>query len=49
MSLRLSYRNLGDERMYVPLIGMSGTSNPYLQINTIVDRVAERHRARSYL
>ena len=48
MSLRLSYRNLGDERMYVPLIGMSGTSNPYLQINTIVDRVAERHRARSY-
>jgi hypothetical protein len=48
MSLRLSYRNLGEERMYVPLIGVSGTSNPYLQINTIVDRVAERHRARSY-
>ena len=48
MSLRLSYRNLGDDRMYVPLVGMSGTSNPYLQINTIVDRVAERHRARSY-
>lgn len=48
MSLRLSYRNLGDERMYVPLVGVSGTSNPYLQINTIVDRVAERHRARSY-
>ncbi|HWQ58907.1 MAG TPA: sugar-binding domain-containing protein [Clostridia bacterium] len=48
MSLRLSYRNLGDERVYVPLVGMSGTSNPYLQINTIVDRVAERHRARSY-
>lgn len=47
-SLRLSYRNLGEERMYVPLVGMSGTSNPFLQINTIVDRVAERHRARSY-
>lgn len=48
MSLRLSYRNMGDERLYVPLVGMSGASNPYLQINAIVDRVAERHRARSY-
>ncbi len=48
MSLRLSYRNLGDERLYVPLVGTSGASNPYLQINSIVDRVAERHRARSY-
>ncbi len=48
MSLRLSYRNAGDDRIYVPLVGMSGTSSPCLQINTIVDRVAERHRARSY-
>lgn len=48
MSLRLSYRNLGEDRTYVPLVGVSGASNPYLQINTIVDRVAERHRARSY-
>lgn len=48
MSLRMSYRNMGDELVYVPLVGLSGTSNPYLQINTIVDRVAERHRAISY-
>ncbi len=48
MSLNLAYRNYGDDRLYVPLVGVSGASNRYLQINTIVDRVAERHRARGY-
>lgn len=48
MSLHLNYRNVGEERIYVPLVGVSGTGNPSLQVNTIIDRVAERHRARSY-
>jgi len=48
MSLHLNYRNVGEERIYVPLVGVSGTTNPSLQVNTIIDRVAERHRARSY-
>ena len=48
MSLHLNYRNVGEERIYVPMVGVSGTSNPSLQVNTIIDRVAERHRARSY-
>ncbi|MDR1800692.1 MAG: winged helix-turn-helix transcriptional regulator [Lachnospiraceae bacterium] len=48
VSLRLSYRRLASERFYVPLVGMSGTSNPCLQINNIVDRFAERHHSRGY-
>jgi len=47
-SLMLSYNNVGDDLTYVPLIGLSGTTEPYLQINTIVDRIAEKHRATGY-
>ena len=48
MSLLLPYRRGVDRALFVPLVGISGTSDPCLQINAIVDRVAERHRARSY-
>ena len=48
MSVRLGYKNFGKNRLYVPLVGVSGTTNPHLQINSIVDRVAERHRARTH-
>lgn len=44
----LSYRRAPGDVMFVPLVGMSGTDDPYLQINTIVDRLAEKHHARSY-
>ena len=47
-SLMLSYQNIGDKLTYVPLIGLSGTNEPYLQINTIIDRMSEKHRAHSY-
>ena len=47
-SLMLSYSNMGNELTYVPLIGLSGATEPYLQINTIVDRIAEKHKARGY-
>lgn len=47
-SLMLSYRRAADDVLFVPLVGISGTSDPCLQINTIVDRVAEKHHARSY-
>lgn len=32
----------------VPLVGVSGSSNPYLQINVIVDRMADHLRAERY-
>lgn len=47
-SLKMPYSNNCEEIHFVPLIGVSGTENPYLQINTIVDRISERCRARSY-
>lgn len=47
-SLLLSYRSGFDDVMFVPLVGISGATNPCLQINTIVDRVAEKHHAQSY-
>ena len=37
-------------RVFVPLIGSSGDSNPMLQVNTIVDRFGERfHAERKYV
>lgn len=37
-------------RTFVPLIGLSGDSNPMLQVNTIVDRFGERfHAERKYV
>ena len=47
-SLKIAYRHRGEELTYVPLIGLSGNTEPHLQVNTIVDRMAEKYRARSY-
>ena len=48
MSCTLSYRSSETETLFVPLIGASGTDNPSLQINSIIDRVAERSRGHNY-
>ncbi|MEN6313713.1 MAG: sugar-binding domain-containing protein [Clostridiaceae bacterium] len=47
-SLQLSYCDDCEGITFVPLIGISGENNPYLQINTIVDRFAEKFGAESY-
>lgn len=41
MAATLRRRVLGGEPVFVPLIGASGSTNPFLQINTILDRVSE--------
>jgi DNA-binding transcriptional regulator LsrR (DeoR family) len=46
-SLQLSYCSNFEDVTCVPLIGISGENNPYLQINTIVDRFAERLGSKS--
>ena len=33
---------------FVPLVGLSGENNPYLQINVIVNRFAEKYSAQSF-
>lgn len=43
-SLQLSYSNSNVLPYFVPLIGMSGDDNPYLQINVIIDRFCEKFR-----
>ncbi len=48
MSCVLSYRGAESEKRFVPLIGVSGTDNPALQVNTILDRLSERLRANTY-
>lgn len=34
--------------LFIPLIGASGSMNPYLQINTIIDRLADKLRGDSF-
>ncbi|MDD4296967.1 MAG: sugar-binding domain-containing protein [Ruminiclostridium sp.] len=46
-SLQLSYCNNCEDITCVPLVGISGENNPYLQINTIVDRFAEKLGSKS--
>lgn len=46
-SLQLSYCNNCEDITSVPLVGISGENNPYLQINTIVDRFAEKLGSKS--
>lgn len=46
-SLLLPY-NDSINRTFVPLVGISGENNPFLQINAIVDRFAEKLGADSY-
>lgn len=48
MSCVLSYRGAESEKLFVPLIGVSGTDNPALQVNAILDRLGERLRAHTY-
>ena len=48
MSCVLSYRAVESEKLFVPLIGVSGTDNPALQVNAILDRLGERLRAQTY-
>ena len=48
MSCILSYRGSESEKLFVPLIGASGTDNPALQVNAILDRLGERLRAHTY-
>ena len=44
----LSPRGAESEKLFVPLIGVSGTDNPALQVNAILDRMGERFRAHTY-
>ena len=44
----LSHRGAESEKLFVPLIGVSGTDNPALQVNAILDRMGERFRAHTY-
>ena len=39
MSCVLSHRGAESEKLFVPLIGVSGTDNPALQVNAILDRM----------
>ena len=48
MSCVLSYRGAESEKLFVPLIGVSGTDNPALQVNAILDRLGERLRGHTY-
>ena len=48
MSCVLSYRGAESEKLFVPLIGVSGTDNPAMQVNAILDRMGERFRAHTY-
>ena len=46
-SLQLPYSD-STKSTFVPLVGTSGENTPFLQINTIVDRFAEKFSANSY-
>ena len=42
----LPYSDVAGERRFVPLVGISGDDDPYLQINTIIDRLSSKFHAR---
>lgn len=44
----LKTRPLGGEPVFIPMIGASGSNNPYLQINAIIDRISERLQGDSF-
>lgn len=48
MSSLLEYRSSACNTDYIPLIGSAGVSEPSLQINTIIDKVAERMKGRAF-
>jgi len=47
-SRQLPYSDRNEDITFVPLIGASGEDNPYFQINTILDRFAEKFGAESF-
>ena len=47
ISRNLSFQENHTELVFYPLIGCSGSINPYLQVGSIVDRFAERYRAKA--
>ncbi|MDK2905718.1 MAG: hypothetical protein PWR12_1794 [Eubacteriaceae bacterium] len=47
-SLQLTYCDSCKDVTFIPLIGISGVDNPYFQINTILDRFAEKFGADSF-
>lgn len=36
------------ETLFVPLLGTSGTNDPHLQVNAIIDRFAQKYRGKSF-
>lgn len=48
ISRNISYQDGRSDVIFYPLIGCSGSINPYLQVGSITDRFAERYRARAY-
>lgn len=47
-SLQLPYSKHTRNALYVPLIGVSGVNDAAFQINTIIDRIAERRKGQGY-
>lgn len=47
-AFRIPFGSYDKETLFVPLIGTSGTSDPHLQVNAIIDRFAQKYRGRSY-
>lgn len=47
-SRQLPFSDENGKATFVPLIGISGEDSPYLQINTILDRFAEKFGAESF-
>jgi len=47
-SVLMEQRSTGMPETFVPLIGLSGENTPYLQINVIANRFAEKCDAKSY-
>jgi len=45
ISLQLTHQQKNTNLTFYPIVGNSGVDNPYLQINNIVDRFAERFQA----
>lgn len=47
-SLQIPYSKHTNNTLIIPLIGVSGVNNPIYQINTIIDRIAERRKGQGY-
>ncbi|MBQ9843118.1 MAG: hypothetical protein IJO31_03100 [Oscillospiraceae bacterium] len=47
-SFHVPFGNYDSETLFVPLVGTSGTNDPHLQINAIIDRFAQKYRGKSF-